>query len=342
MASACDTAYNIDDLRELARRRLPRAFFEFLDRGTEDEIAVANNRAALQRIQLNARVLVDVRARSQQIELFGKRQEMPIAISPTGVAGLLWHDGEVALARAARKAGIPFSLATTSVAALEDVAERAGGRLWFQLYIWPERCFSFEMVERAKNAGVEALILTVDGVVSPNREYNLRNGYSAPFRFTRRNVIDVLMHPRWMINTLGRYVAGGGMPQFMNYPQEVREKVTSRKIDRRTLINNPSLSWDDVRELRRVWPRTLIVKGIMNADDARQAVALGADGVLAGRAPVYGVCAGGADGVERALDILETEAFDALGLLGARSLDELGPDLLVPAARPVVTETQRA
>jgi isopentenyl diphosphate isomerase/L-lactate dehydrogenase-like FMN-dependent dehydrogenase len=279
MPNACDSAYNIDDLRLLAQRRLPKAFFEFIDRGTEDEIAVANNRAALQRIQLNARVLVDVRGRSQQIELFGKRQEMPIAISPTGVAGLLWHDGEVALAKAARKAGIPFSLATTSVAALEDVAARAGGRLWFQLYMWPERRFSYEMVERAKDAGVEAVILTVDGVVSPNREYNHRNGYSAPFRFTSRNVADVLLHPRWMLNTLGRYVIAGGMPQFMNYPKEVREKVTSRKIDRRTLINNPSLSWDDVKELRRIWPRTLIVKGIMNAEDAKRAVALGADGV---------------------------------------------------------------
>jgi len=273
-------ATNIEELRALARKRLPRSFFEFLDRGTEDEVALENNRAALQRIKLNARALVDVTKRSQQIELFGKRQEMPVIISPTGVAGLLWYDGEVALARAAAAAGIPFSLATTSVAALEEIAERAGGRLWYQVYMWPERKLSYEMIDRARAAGCEALILTVDGAVSPNREYNVRNGYTAPFRFTTRNVADVLMHPRWMLGTLGRYVVNGGMPEFKNYPKEVREKVTSRKIERRTLINNPSLNWEDVKELRRAWQGPLIIKGIMNALDARLAVSHGADAVL--------------------------------------------------------------
>lgn len=280
MAHWIDQAANIDDLRVQAKKRLPRSFFEYLDRGTEDEVALANNRAALQRIQLNARVLVDVTQRSQHIELFGKRQEMPVIISPTGVAGLLWYDGEVALARAAGAAGIPFSLATTSVAALEDIAERAGGRLWYQVYMWPERKLSYEMIDRARSAGCEALILTVDGAVSPNREYNVRNGYTAPFRFTTRNVADVLMHPRWMLGTLGRYLADGGMPEFKNYPKEVREKVTSRKIERRTLINNQSLNWDDMKELRRVWKGALIIKGIMNPIDARTAVSHGADAVL--------------------------------------------------------------
>lgn len=280
MAHWIGKATNIEELRALARKRLPRSFFEFLDRGTEDEVALENNRAALQRIKLNARALVDVTKRSQQIELFGKRQEMPVIISPTGVAGLLWYDGEVALARAAAAAGIPFSLATTSVAALEEIAERAGGRLWYQVYMWPERKLSYEMIDRARAAGCEALILTVDGAVSPNREYNVRNGYTAPFRFTTRNVADVLMHPRWMLGTLGRYVVNGGMPEFKNYPKEVREKVTSRKIERRTLINNPSLNWEDVKELRRAWQGPLIIKGIMNALDARLAVSHGADAVL--------------------------------------------------------------
>ena len=280
MAHWIGKATNIEELRALARKRLPRSFFEFLDRGTEDEVALENNRAALQRIKLNARALVDVTKRSQQIELFGKRQEMPVIISPTGVAGLLWYDGEVALARAAAAAGIPFSLATTSVAALEEIAERAGGRLWYQVYMWPERKLSYEMIDRARAAGCEALILTVDGAVSPNREYNVRNGFTAPFRFTTRNVADVLMHPRWMLGTLGRYVVNGGMPEFKNYPKEVREKVTSRKIERRTLINNPSLNWEDVKELRRAWQGPLIIKGIMNALDARLAVSHGADAVL--------------------------------------------------------------
>lgn len=280
MPQRCDSAYNIYDLRELARKRLPRAFFEFLDRGTEDEVAVRNNRAAFESIKLSPHVLVDVSKRTQETNLFGKPQKMPIGIGPTGVAGLLWHDGEVALARAAAKAGIPFSLAMTSVASLEEIAEKAGGRLWYQFYMFAERRLSHSMIQRAKEAGFEAIVLTVDGAVSPNREYNQRNGYIAPFKFTTRNVVDVLSHPRWMLGTLGRYIMAGGMPEFKNYPEEIREKVTSRKIERRSILNNQSLCWEDVKELRRIWPHALIVKGIMRADDARKAVSLGADAVL--------------------------------------------------------------
>jgi (S)-mandelate dehydrogenase len=280
MPHRCDSAYNIFDLRELARKRLPRAFFEFLDRGTEDEVALRNNRDAFDSIKLSPHVLVDVSKRSQQTTLFGKPQDMPIGIGPTGVAGLLWHDGEVALARAAAQAGIPFSLAMTSVASLEEIAEKAGGRLWYQLYMFAERKLSHHMIHRAKEAGYEAIVLTVDGAVSPNREYNQRNGYIAPFKFTTRNVLDVLTHPRWMLGTLGRYLTAGGMPEFKNYPEEIREKVTSRKIERRSILNNQSLSWEDVKELRRLWPHALIVKGIMRADDAKKAVSYGADAVL--------------------------------------------------------------
>lgn len=279
-ARALKHVYNIEDLRQLARRRLPRAFFEFVDRGTEDEVALANNRQAFDSLQLSARVLADVSRRSLKTELFGSTHAMPIAVAPTGVAGLLWHGGEVATARAARDAGVPFCVATTSVASVEDVARLAGGTLWYQVYMWPESRFTYEMIARAKAAGCEALILTVDGVVSPNREYNQRNGYAAPFRFTGRNVLDVAMHPRWMLGTLGRYVLEGGFPAFQNYPEEVRQKVTSRQIDRRTLINNPSLCWDDVRAVRAAWPRRLLVKGIMNPQDARLAVAAGADAVI--------------------------------------------------------------
>jgi isopentenyl diphosphate isomerase/L-lactate dehydrogenase-like FMN-dependent dehydrogenase len=278
MADATLGAYNIADLREMARRRLPKSFFEFVDRGTEDEIALSHNVAALAAIKFRPQVLVDVADRDLGIELFGQRQKLPFAVSPTGIAGLLWHGGEVALARAAAAAGVPFSLATTSITSMEDVAAQAGGRLWYQLYMWPERKMSYEMVDRARAANFEALILTVDTVVSPNREYNQRNGYTAPFRFTPKNVRDVAMHPRWMLGTLARYMMNGGMPQFENYPEELRRKITSRQIDRRTLTNQ-SLTWDDLRELRRMWPRNLIVKGILRADDAVRAVNCGADAV---------------------------------------------------------------
>jgi isopentenyl diphosphate isomerase/L-lactate dehydrogenase-like FMN-dependent dehydrogenase len=272
-------AYNIADLREMARRRLPKGIFEFVDRGSEDEVALRNNRAAFERIKLRPRTLVDVSGRSQEITLFGNRQKMPIAIAPTGTAGLMWHQGEIALARAAAAAGIPFTLATGSMTAMENVAAQAGGRLWFQLYMWPDRSLSHQLVERAKAAGFEALVVTVDGATSGNREYNLRNGFTIPFSFTRRNVTDVLMHPGWLLGVLMRYLLTTGMPRYENYPSELRNKITARPMGR-SMMRNDSLTWDDLRVLRKLWPHTLIVKGILHPQDALLAADCGADAVV--------------------------------------------------------------
>src|SRR5688572_16100818 len=173
-------AYNIHDLREMAKKRLPRGVFEFVDRGTEDESALRNNRAAFERIRFRPRTLVDVSKRSQAITLFGKEQPMPIAIGPTGTAGLLSYGGEVGIARAAAAAGIPFTVGTNSMTSMEEIAEQAGGRLWFQLYMWSDRALSHQIVERAKGVGFEALMVTVDGAVPSNREYNYRNGFEVP------------------------------------------------------------------------------------------------------------------------------------------------------------------
>jgi (S)-mandelate dehydrogenase len=272
-------AYNIEDLRQLAQRRVPRGVFEFVDRGSEDEVALRNNRAAFERIKLTPRTLIDVSERSQDVELFGHRLKMPIAIAPTGIAGLMWYQGELELARAATAAGIPFTLATGSMTAMEKIAEQAPGRLWFQLYMWPDRSLSHKLVERARQAGFEALVVTVDGVVSGNREYNLRNGFTIPFTYSRRNVIDVMLHPRWMFGVLGRYMAGGGMPRYENYPLELKNKITAAPMGR-SMMRNDSLSWDDLRMLRKIWPHTLIVKGIMHPQDALEAAACGADAVV--------------------------------------------------------------
>jgi (S)-mandelate dehydrogenase len=204
---------------------------------------------------------------------------MPIAIAPTGTAGLMWHEGEIALARAAAEAGIPFTLATGSMTAMEKVAAQAGGRLWFQLYLWPDRSLSHKLVERAKAAGYEALVVTVDGAVSGNREYNLRNGFTIPFTFTPRNVTDVLMHPRWMFGVLGRYLATTGMPRYENYPSELKNKITAQPMGR-SMLKSDSLNWDDLRMLRKMWPRTLMVKGILHPQDAILAADCGADAVI--------------------------------------------------------------
>lgn len=272
-------AYDIADLRELARRRLPKGVFEFMDRGNGDEVALANNREAFERIKLVPHALVDTSSRSQEITLFGNRQKMPIVIAPTGSAGLNWFEGEIALARAAAAAGIPFTLATGSMTSMEKVAEQAGGTLWFQIYMWPDRSLSHGLVERAKAAGYQALVVTVDTPVPPGREYNLRNGMTVPFRFTRRNVTDVLMHPRWVATVLARYLLTSGMPRYENYPTEVKARITAAPMGRSMMVTD-SLTWDDLKALRRIWPHRLLVKGILRSQDAVLAADCGADGVI--------------------------------------------------------------
>lgn len=272
-------AYNIEDLRSLAQKRVPKGIFEFVDRGSEDEVALRNNRSAFERIKLVPKTLIDVSGRTQATQLFGHNIKMPLAIAPTGVAGLMWYQGELELARAAAAAGIPFTLATGSMTAMETIAAQAPGRLWFQLYMWPDRALSHALVERACKAGFEALVVTVDGVVPGNREYNMRNGFTVPFSYSRRNIIDVLRHPRWMVGVLGRYLANNGMPRYENYPTELKNRITAAPVGR-GMMRNDTLTWDDLRELRRLWPHTLIVKGIMTPGDALKALECGADSIV--------------------------------------------------------------
>ena len=272
-------AYNIADLREQARRRLPKGIFEFLDRGAEDELSLRDNRAAFRRIRLKPRVLRDVSSRSQEIVLFGRTHKMPIGIAPTGVAGLLWYEGELALARAAAAAGIPFTLATGSMTAMEKVAEEAGGTLWFQLYMYRDRSLSHNLVERAKAAGFEGLVVTVDTPVYSNREYNVRNGFAIPMNYGLRSTIDVLTHPRWFIPVLMRYLATTGMPRHQNAPIKVKGQVTLPPMGRSFPLND-SLTWDDLRALRKMWPHALMVKGILHPQDAMLAADCGADAVI--------------------------------------------------------------
>ena len=272
-------AYDIADLRELARRRLPKGVFEFMDRGNGDEVALTNNREAFERIKLVPHALVDTSGRSQEITLFGNRHRMPIAIAPTGSAGLNWFEGEIALARAAAAAGIPFTLATGSMTAMEKVAEQAGGTLWFQVYMWPDRSLSHGLIERARAAGYQALVVTVDTPVPPGREYNLRNGMTVPFRFTRRNVTDVLLHPRWLATVLARYLVTTGMPRYENYPSQVKQRITALPMGRSMMVTD-SLTWEDLKAIRRIWPHRLIVKGILRGEDAVLAAECGADGVI--------------------------------------------------------------
>ncbi len=270
---------NIDDYRQRAKKKLPRGLFEFVHRGTEDELALRNNRAAFERLQLVPRTLVDVSGREAGVEIFGKRWSFPLAVAPTGAAGLMWYQGEVALAKAAAAAGIPFTVATGSLTSMERVAEEAGGNLWFQLYIWPDKRASYALVERAERAGYEALVVTVDTAVTSNREYNVRNGFTIPFRFSWKNILDVVRHPGWMLTVLARYMLTTGMPQYENYPAEMRSSITAQPMGK-AMKKTDSLTWDDLKQLREIWPRTLIVKGILDPQDALAAMEAGADGII--------------------------------------------------------------
>jgi isopentenyl diphosphate isomerase/L-lactate dehydrogenase-like FMN-dependent dehydrogenase len=277
MPHGLSRVYNNADLRELARRRLPRAIFEYVDRGSEDDLALRANRAALDAVKIRPRTLVDVTHRDQSITLFGKPRKMPVIIAPTGGAGLMWFDAEILLARAATAAGIPICITTAATVPMEKIAAEATYGYWQQLYLWHDRALSHQLIERAQAAGAEALMLTVDTAVGSNREHNQRNDFANPFRITPRITLDVARHPRWLISTMARYMLNGGMPRFVNYPEGARGKITGVQLGQSM---SPSVSWDDVKELRKMWPRLFMLKGVMSPDDARRAADHGVDAIV--------------------------------------------------------------
>ena len=276
LAKSSLEAYNLADLRLQARKILPKGLFEFVDRGTENEVALRTMRAALDRVMFRPHVFVDVSARTTSTDFFCKPSAMPLAVAPTGAAGLLWFDGEIQVARAARNMGVPFILSTASIVSMERVAAEAGGRLWFQLYMWPDRHLSMELVDRAQAAGYEALVVTVDTPVAPNREYNKHNGFSLPMQITRRNALDVALHPRWFFNVFARYLLRSGVPALENYPAGMRVRLDQKQ----QAFKCDSLNWDDLRQLRKKWSGPLIVKGILRPDDAVRAHECGADAIV--------------------------------------------------------------
>jgi isopentenyl diphosphate isomerase/L-lactate dehydrogenase-like FMN-dependent dehydrogenase len=278
--SRLNHCYNIADLRKFARRRLPKGVFEYIDRGAEDEVTLADNREAFRRLKLRTRFMVDLSDRDMGIDLLGKRSEMPMAIAPTGAAGLTWYHGEVELAKAAAKKGVPFTLATPAVTPMERVAEVAGGRLWFQLYMWAEVEESYKLIGRARDTGFEALVVTIDQALGRNREYNKRNGFtSAPFKPSVRSITDMLLHPEWLFGTMFRYFVNGGMPRHENYPEQYRHRITGGS-KASSPGNHRSMTWEEIDRIREFWPHKLIIKGVLREEDAVLAVEHGADAVV--------------------------------------------------------------
>jgi isopentenyl diphosphate isomerase/L-lactate dehydrogenase-like FMN-dependent dehydrogenase len=270
-----ERCYNVDDFRAEARRRLPKWIFEFVDRGTEDDVGLRHMTEAFRRIKLRNRALVDMSGRDLGSTLLGKSVPLPLAIAPTGAAGLCWYEGEVALAKAAARFGVPFTMAVGSTTPLERVAKEAGGRLWFQIYIWENRQLTYDLMARAAGAGYEALVVTVDVNLGTNREFNYRNGYSNPFRPSYPTVRDILLRPGWLGSVLLRYLLTSGMPRHANNPVVAKDShgAVLRGKDGR-------FSWDDLARIRERWQGPLIVKGITRPDDAAKAVASGCDGIV--------------------------------------------------------------
>ena len=373
-------AVNIEDLRLLAKRRLPRAIFDFFDGGAEDEVTLRENRAAFERVRLLPKVLVDVSKIEAAVDLLGKPSALPLAIAPTGGISAGRPGAELILARAAKAWGVPFTMATPSAFSIERVADEVGGRLWFQLYAVRDKEFRGKLVSRAKAAGYEAILVTVDLPVSGKRERDPRNGFHTPYSPNWRNSRDVVFKPAWALDMLRHGLPGMANLEGYRFSTPVGTDIVTavgREMD-------AGLDWEYIKRLREQWPGKLLLKGVERPDDAERAVAvgcdgvvvsnhggrqldgasstlealpavasaagkkltvlldggvrrgvdilkaraLGAQGVLTGRATLFGAMAGGETGARRALEILSTELVRAMQLCGVRSAAEIGPHLL--------------
>jgi L-lactate dehydrogenase (cytochrome)/(S)-mandelate dehydrogenase len=272
------SAINLDDLRRMARRKLPRIAFDFIEGGADDEFCLARNRAAFAQHRLLPRYLRDVRERAQSVSLFGRRYASPIGISPTGLAGLFRPDADLMLAGAARAADVPFLLASAANAALEDVMPIAPEHVWFQMYCTSDPAINDNLVARARKAGVRVLVVSVDVPVNSNRERNRRNGFSRPFRMTPGVALEALGHPMWVL----RYLRTGGIPMMRNWlPYAPAGADAGQVADLYgTLTPAPMVDWDHLRRIRAAWPGPLVVKGLLHPDDAREAVGVGVDGLV--------------------------------------------------------------
>lgn len=380
MSQKVSKAYSIEDLRLAAKRRLPRAIFDFFDGGAEDEMTLRDNAAAYKRVRLVPRVLNDVSAVDGSTLILGKRSELPMAIAPTGAVGFGRRGGDIAIARAAAAAGIPYTLSSTATASIEQIANAAPGRLWFQAYILRNKPFLESLINRARAADYEALVITVDLPVGGKRERDFRNDFSVPFRFTPKNMFDFAQHPGWLSDII-RY----GMPVMENLVGLETKATNSTAIASSVGRNyDPSFNWDSLQKIRDTWPRKLIVKGILGPEDAMRvaamgcdavvvsnhggrqldgavatfdalpgvvkaihsripilidggirrgsdifkALAMGAEGVLVGRATLYGVAAAGEAGAVHALTILKDELKRTMQLCGACTVGEIDASLI--------------
>jgi L-lactate dehydrogenase (cytochrome) len=365
-------ALTIYDLRDIAKRRTPQAPFDYTDGGADSESSLTRARSTFERVEFQPRILRDVSVVDTSVKMLGQTMSMPIGIAPTGFTRMMQTEGEYAGATAARDAGIPYTLSTMGTRSIEDVARIApDGRNWFQLYMWKDRDRSMALVDRAKAAGFDTLVLTVDVPVAGARLRDVRNGMTIPPSLTSKTILNALPRPAWWLNFLT--TDSLKFASLDSWKGTVAELLDS--------MFDPTVTFDDLKWIRKQWDGNLLVKGIQNIDDAVLAQKAGADAISLsnhggrqldrapvpyllipearkalgkkfeihadtgimhgadvvaciaaganftwiGRAYLYGLMAGGKEGVDRSLEILRTQMVRTMKLLGVCSLEELNP-----------------
>jgi len=265
----------VEDLREVAHRRVPRMFIDYAEAGSYSQETLAANRADLKAIKLKQKILVDVEKRDTATRILGKPASMPLALAPIGLCGMQRGNGEILAARAAEKAGIPFCLSTMSVCSIEDVASSVSQPFWFQLYVMRDRKFIQRLVERAAAAKCSALVLTVDLQVIGQRHNDIKNGLSVPPRLTVPNILDIMTKPAWVASVLGakRRTFGNLVEATAGGDTKSLSVWIQNQFD-------PSLNWDDMKWIRKLWKGPLILKGILEEEDAKLAAKHGADAIV--------------------------------------------------------------
>jgi len=375
-----DKVYSIEELRLLALRRLPKAFFDFYDGGAGDEVTLRLHRQAFEEITLRPRLFGNATLAHTSLECFGAIASMPVAVAPTGGVGFGWPNGDLDSARAAALTGIPFTLSTMSTVAIEKLAKEVGERLWFQLYALQSRIHFDALIERADHAGYEALMITVDVPMPGKRERDLRDELSMPYRPGLRHVLDFGRRPGCLLKLLRN-----GIPCLGKVPGS----PLAGKLQPMTSVSRHLASWLDMstnKAIRDSWPRKLMVKGVSHPDDGQMLVSIGvdalvvsnhggrqldgqaasldllpvirskvslnvpvllgggirrgvdilkelaldADGVLVGRAPLYGTVAMGFAGAARALGLLHEELVRSIQACGVSQIADITGDILLP------------
>jgi (S)-mandelate dehydrogenase len=269
-------AINFEDLRQMAKRYLPKIAFDYIEGGVDDEDGLDTNQEAFRRNRLIPQYLVDVTTRNQTARLFGHDYGSPFGIAPTGLAALFRPGADMMLAEAARDANIPFIMSGAATGSIEELGRLAPDHGWYQLYAARDKAISDDMIRRADNAGLKTLVFTVDVPVQPKRERNRRNGFTRPLKLSLATKLEAMRHPQWLASYLK-----AGMPTFSNWAAYAGDNPTPDQVADVIVAQTPApMSWRDVENFRRLWPGSFVLKGIMSAADSERAAELGVDGII--------------------------------------------------------------